>query len=107
MAVDEAMDRVFSIPLPTKSGLADGVKKLFVQCNVAKYPVKRIRCNNSREDKGPLKEVCNPFNVSIEYTAPNAPQHNRVVKQKFATIGQHAKAMLKTSPINKSLHKAQ
>ena len=88
MAVNAATDRVFSILLPIKTGLAGGVKKLLIQCNVAKQLVKRIRCNNARENKVPMKEVCNPFNMSIKYMAPNTPQYSRVVQQKFATIGQ-------------------
>ena len=67
--------------------------------------MKRIRYNNAGENKGPLKEVCDPFNVSIKYTAPNTPQYNGIVEWKFVTMGQWANAMLKASPIDKSLHK--
>ena len=91
--------------LPTKLGLADGIKKLLVQCKASGFPTKRIWCDNAGKNKTPLKDVCDPFNVSIKYTAPGTPQYIGVVERKLATIGKRAQVMLKASPIPEKLHK--
>ena len=49
-------------------------------------PVKYLRCDNADENAKYVKELCNKYGVTPEFTAPNTPQQNGFVEQAFTTV---------------------
>ena len=65
--------------------------------------VKRIRLDNSGENKG-LQKECDKQNLGVifEFTAPGTPQQNSVVERKIPTLMGRARAMLIQAGINQN-----
>ena len=63
--------------------------------------IKRIRLDNSGENRSLLKE-CEKQNVGVifEFTAPGTPQQNSVVERRIQTLVGRARAMLIQAGIN-------
>jgi hypothetical protein len=47
--------------------------------------VKIVRCNISKEQMVPLKNMCWANGVMVEYVAPYTPQQNSKVERQFPT----------------------
>ena len=63
--------------------------------------IKRIRLDNSGENKSLQKECDNQnLDVIFEFTAPGAPQQNSVVERRIPTLMGRARAMLMQAGIN-------
>jgi hypothetical protein len=92
--VDEFLNKSFDKYIKTKDHLPEEVRKLLMMLFGKGYEVKFLRCDNGGENVSPeLKEVCegglgNGRFVQIEYTSRDMPQHNGIVKRRFATDGQ-------------------
>ena len=54
-----------------------------------------------------LKEECDRLNLGIdfEFTAPNTPQQNGIVEQKFATLYGRGRALLNKAGFNRTMRK--
>jgi hypothetical protein len=83
--VDDFSRKSWSFFVNAKSALSDVADGLFLQLR-GNTPVKYLRCDNAGENLSNLQAVCHKYNVGMEYTAPNTPQHNGVVERKFVTI---------------------
>jgi hypothetical protein len=64
--------------------------------------VKKIRCDNSGENKV-LQSMCEKEGLGIifEYTAPGTPQQNGVVERAFPTLLGRGKAMMNIAGFTK------
>lgn len=56
--------------------------------------MKKIRCDNAGEHQR-FVDICRKNKITIEYVAPNTPQHNGVVERSFTTDLWRLKAMMK------------
>ena len=94
--VDEFSDYTHSFFLKKKS---DQIKILpmWIKCISKKHriEIKRIRLDNSGEDKS-LQKECDKQNLGIifEFTAPETPQQNSVAVRRIPTLMGRARAML-------------
>jgi transposase InsO family protein len=58
--------------------------------------VKTVRCDNTKEQMAPLKDMCWENGVLVEYVAPCTPQQNGKVERQFPIDLKRANAMLDT-----------
>ena len=102
IAVDEFSDCSHSFFVSKKS---DQIKMIpmWIKGLSRKYgiEIKRIRLNNSGENKS-LQKECDKQNLGVifEFTAPGMPQQNFVVQRRIPTLMGRAKAMLTQAGIN-------
>jgi hypothetical protein len=80
-----------------KDDIATKVEPLLVKLNALDMTVKKIRCDNSGENKALLQPLCEKLGINVEYTPANNPQYNGVVERAFVTIRQRAVASLNES----------
>ena len=80
--------------LTSKSLIPEMVDSILTQLKAQNIEVKFLRCDNAGEHQEPLQKVCTKQGVTLEYTAPNTPQHNGVVERRFVTDRDRAMAMM-------------
>jgi hypothetical protein len=61
--------------------------------------IKTVKCDHSKEQMAPLKDIGWPNGVLVEYVAPHTPQQNGKVERQFPTDLKRANAMLDTVQI--------
>ena len=102
IGVDEFSDCSHSFFMSNKS---DQIKMIpmWIKGMSRKYgiEIKRIRLDNSGENRG-LQKECDKQNLGVifEFTAPGTPQQNSVVERKIPTLVGRARAMLIQAGIN-------
>jgi hypothetical protein len=63
--------------------------------------VKYLRCNNSSENKGILKELQKKgLETQFEFTAPGTPEENGKIKRMFAMLWGRSRAMMNQANLN-------
>ena len=63
--------------------------------------ISKIRCDNAGEHQR-FVDICRKNKITIEYVAPNTPQHNGVVERSFTTDLWRLKAMMRQARFKKS-----
>ena len=58
------------------------------------------RCDNAGEHQEQLQKICTQLAATLEYVAPNTPQHNGVVERRFVTDRDRAMAMMLAANLN-------
>ena len=88
MLLDDCTDFVWSIFMPTKSGMVKPVLLLLKELrDIYDLQTKFIRCDNAGENKS-LEQECIAHNMGIqfEYTPSGTPQRNGRVERKFTYL---------------------
>jgi Integrase core domain len=62
-----------------------------------------IRCDNARENKKQVQDVCLDWGIQVEFTAPYTPQQNGVVERSITVTRQMADTMGKDALLSKTL----
>ena len=86
--------------LTNKSLIPDMVETILTQLKGQGITVKYLRCDNAGEHQEPLQRICDKKGVTLEYVAPNTPQHNGVVERRFVTDRDRAMAMMLAARFN-------
>ena len=84
-----------------KDEMKDFVIKIFKLLKGRNTPCKFLRCDNTGEHMC-LKDVCDEYGVTMEYTPPHTPQYNGRIERRFAVIVQRALAMMHDAGFNQS-----
>ena len=92
--VDQYSNKTFSVKLKNKSQLPGAIDQLLLKMKGQGKEEKIIRCDNASEHQTKLKEVLNKHSVTMEFVAPNMPQHNGIVERKIVTDWNRTNAML-------------
>jgi len=105
MLLDDCTDFVWSIFVPTKSGMVKPVLQLLKELK-ATYglKIKFIRCDNAGENKS-LEEACIAHNMEIvvEYTPAGTPQRNGRVERKFTYLFGKTRSVLNAAGLEGDL----
>jgi hypothetical protein len=93
--VDDCTDYCWSKSLKKKSDFKGKVLTLLTDLNVAGIYVKKLRCDDSCENKA-LFEACQSqgYGLKFEFSCPRTPQQNDNVKRKFQTFFGKIREML-------------
>ena len=77
----------------SKKTIQESLEDLIIMLKAKGHEVKYLRCDNAGEHTN-FDQLCNQMGITLEYTAPNTPQHNGVVELPFVTDRDRAMAMM-------------
>ena len=97
LVVDQYSGKAWSFFAKKKNQLSPILDDHVTKLISSKFKLKYLRCNNAGENLSGLQQVCNKYGIQIEYTAPNTPQQNGIVEQKFVTIRDRSCASMYTA----------
>ena len=93
MLVDDYSRFKWNIFLKNKNELTSKVMPIIEMIRGKGYDVKYVRMDNAGEDKSLATKV-KSLGITVEYVAPNTPQHNGVVERAFAVGASRGRAIM-------------
>ena len=105
---DDYTDFIWSYFLKTKAQMANTFMSWLTTIEKeTKLTIRKIRCDNSGENRSLQELVRHDHNLSVkfEFTAPYTPQQNGKIERKFATLYGKIRAMLNWARLTPHLRK--
>ena len=87
---------------PTKDTIPYHLESKLIYFTKINRPIKYLRCDNAGEQGDTIKELCEAYGISVEYTSPNPPQQNGTIERQFHTDLTRANSMMEAANLKQT-----